>query len=111
MKAFAKAHSVCGLAVNCAACNGGGSFAPPTESDPDDPPFGRNFNPGESGDSLLNSTYPEYRTSSDNQVVDASTTAILPVVGAHLRVNQRNPGRLWLDLNSMTWISISTMAE
>jgi len=29
----------------------------------------------------------EYRTSSNNQMVDASTTAILPVIGAHLRVN------------------------
>jgi outer membrane scaffolding protein for murein synthesis (MipA/OmpV family) len=32
----------------------------------------------------------EYRNSSDNQVVDASTTAILPVVGVHLRVNPTN---------------------
>jgi outer membrane protein len=32
-------------------------------------------------------TNVEYRTSSDNQVVDSSTTAILPVIGAHLRLN------------------------
>jgi hypothetical protein len=43
MKAFIKFHFVLGLIGICAACNGGGSFAPSDEPEPEEPPFGANY--------------------------------------------------------------------